>query len=577
MPKTQPVQKTQKKERLRKALDLVEFLEGERRDNEDEDAKIIAEYLLPHRGFWPDSGESKRTILGRGKKIINPAATLSLERAAGGLTTGMTPEGQPWYDYIISDDKRMDAAGVRAHLAYRKKMTDTVLRAGGFYQAIHLCNQELLGFPGMLMFSDNSIKTMLRYECCTFGTWAIALDEEGNLDTVVRRLRWTAQQLANKFGEERLTRSTKELLKEKPYTKVDVVHLVQPRHNGEKYSPLMWNTKMPFSSILYEDTADANIETEANDVLSESGYHEMPYFYAPFARVGASDYGLSPGHLLVGHTKQLNETERQKLIALQKLISPPTKKPGNMKAALNVGPGGENAVSSNDPKGVGPLYEVPVQGYQQALQEIKDVMERIAAVSKADLFVTMPLEMRPSDMTATEFMEHKREKLQQIAPVVSIYEPHVLDKVITRTHNVLDRANMFGPPPDALVEAGKIEIEYISTVAKALRQVGAEATRAVIIDVRGMAETQALGGGKPTVLHKVDFAQAVDEIAQGVGAPASIIRDDDAYEALVEADKKAEAAAAAKQEEQAALESAAKLGNIPSQGTVLSEAMSQGS
>ncbi|MCP4454113.1 MAG: hypothetical protein GY809_21850, partial [Planctomycetes bacterium] len=212
---------------------------------------------------------------------------------------------------------------------------------------------------------------------------------------------------------------------------------------------------------------------------------------------------------------------------------------------------------------------------QAALQEINDIMLRIAAVAKADLFYDLPAEMRPKDMTATEYMERKRERMQQIAPVVSIYEPSVLDPVIELVHNRLDRAGMFGPPPPALEEAGVIEVEYVSTIAKALRQVGAEATRSLMLDVRGLAETQMLGGDKPTVLHKIDFAQAVDEIAQGVGAPTSVVRDDAAFEELVEADAKADAARAAKEEQLAAVDSAAKLGSVPSQGTMLGDAMQQ--
>ncbi len=559
---------------LKDTRDIVRHLEAERQAHEDKDAKLICEYLLPHRGFWPDEGQDKTSILERGKKNINPAATQSLERAAGGLTTNMTPEGQPWYGLKMADDELMDAAGVRHHLEFRKKMIDTVLRLGGFYQAIHLCNQELLGLPGMLLFADTSDKTMARFECCTFGTWCIALDEEGNLDTVTRRLRWSAKQIAKKYGENKMSKAAREIFKETPYEKIDLIHVVRPREDREP--GMIGNLNMKYSSVMYEASfnADASSDNSENmDVLNASGYHEMPYFYAPFARVGASDYGMSPGHLLIGHSKQLNETERQKIIALQKIINPPMKKPGNHKGTLNVGPGAENAVSANDPKGLGPLYEVPVQGYQYALQEIQDVMTRIAAVAKADLFNTMPLELRPADMTATEFMEQKREKLQQVAPVISIYEPHVLDKVIERVHNVLDRAGIFPPPPPAMMEAGQIEVEYVSTIAKALRQVGAEATRALMLDVKGLIEIQASTGSPVTVHHKVNFEQAVDEIANGVGAPAGVVRDDQEYGERVEADMKARAAAAAKEEEQANLEAAAKLGNIPSQGTVLSESI----
>ena len=555
--------------KLKEARSIVKHLEGLRSQNEDEDAKAISECLLPHRGFWPGDSDTKRGILERGKKNINPAGTLSLERAAGGLTTGLTPEGLPWFSFTIKDKKALESNGVREHLSYRVDLIQGALRTGGFYQAMHEFNMELLGFPGALVFADNSPKTMVRFECCTFGTYAIALDEEGTLDTVCRRIKWSAKQLEKKFGKEKLCKSTKELLKSSPYKKVDVIHVVRPRM--DRSLGKIDNLSMPYESIMYEDIVNA--EDDVQDILSESGYHEMPYFFAPYSRVGDSDYGMSLGHLLVGHVSQLNETERQKLIALQKFVSPPMKKPSNFKGRLSISPGAENSVSANDPNGLAPLYEVPTQGYQYALQEIQDIMLRIASVAKADLFYDMPSEMRPKDMTATEYMERKRERLQQIAPVVAIYEPFVLDKVIERVHNILDRAGMFPPPPPALVAAGQLDIEYISVVAKALRQVGAEATRSLLVDVGTIAKIQVDAGQKPTVLHKVDLAQAVDEIAIGIGAPARVIRDDETFEQILAEDAEREAQLMQQQQQMEAMEAATKAGGVKTEGTVAGKMM----
>lgn len=556
-------------EKLKEIRALVEYLEGERQTNEDEDAKKISEYLLPYRGFWPDEGEDKKTILQRGKKNINPAATLSLERAAGGMTVGMTPAGLPWKSLRVQDDKVMESLGVREHLDYRMKRIDMVLQKGGFYQAIYLCNLELFGFGDLLLFQDSNMTTLSHFECCTFGTFCVALDSEDNLDTVVRRLRWSAMQLKKKFGVDKLSEKTKYLLDHNPYAQVDIVHVVRPRANYDDRK--IDNLNMPYESFLYEDFPDG--QDKVKDVLSESGYHEMPYYHAPFSRVGASAYGMGSGHQLLRMTLQMNETERLKLIALGKLVNPPTIKPSKFKYKLQVQPGGETAVSEVESKGVRALYEIPYQGYQYASQDIQVMMERIAAVAKADLFYDLPQEMRPKDMTATEYMERKRERLQQIAPVVSIYEPNVLDKMFLHTHNILDRAGLFPEPPPALLDAGGMEIEYMSTVAKSLRQVGAEAARVVVADVKALAEMQVTAQMPPTVLHKLNIPQVVDEIAIGVGAPARIIRSDDEYEEIIAEEKQKEEQAAKMQAEQMQAEQAARLGSVGTDKTIAGELM----
>jgi hypothetical protein len=551
--------------KLKEARDLVAHLEGERMGTEDVDLKEISERILPHRGYWPSEGDNKDSILQRGKKNINPAGMLSLERAAGGLTTGMTPEGQPWFGLRTQEAKLMEEPGVREHLGVRERLINAVLRAGGFYQEVHVGNIEMFGFGGILLFEDSSDTTLARFEANTVGTYCVAHDTEGELDIVTRRMQWSAMQIKKKFGEDKMSKRSQELLKSNKYTKVDVVHVVSPREDYDDTK--IDNLNMKYESILYEDFLEAE-DGAATDVLRESGYHEMPYFYAPYAKVGSSEYGMGAGHLLIEHSKQLDETERQKIIALQKMINPPTKKPAAMKGRLNVGPAQENIVSATDAAGLGPLYEVPVQAYQSVLQEVQDLMQRIAAVAKADLFYDLPAEMRPKDMTATEYMERKRERLQQVAPFVSIYEPKILDKIITRTNNMLDRVGMFPEPPPALVDAGEFEVEYISSVAKALRQVGAESTRALMADVGNLAKIQIEAGMKPTALMKVDIPQAVDELANGIGAPARLILDDKAFEKQMAEDAEQEAKAAQEQQAMDQAEQLSKVGGISTQGTV---------
>jgi hypothetical protein len=564
-----------KNEKLEEIQKLVNWLEGERQETEDEDFKKISDRLVPHRGFWPRDGEDKKTILQRGQKNINPASTLALDRATAGLTTGMTPEGQPWWAIQPREEGVMEADGVREHIAIREHIINTILREGKFYQAIHVGNLELFSFGGLMLFGDPSIKTVARFEECTAGTYSIASNADGDLDTVIRRVRRTPIQLKKKYGFHKLCKSTKEKIESgHPYDWVDVVHAVRPREDRDDTK--IDNLNMMYESFMYEDQIDKKEDDYlAKDFLEESGYHEMPYFYAPYSLCGASEYGVGLGHLLVKQHGLLNETERLKVVALNKLINPPIKKPSSVKNRANVGAGQETKVSPTDNQGLAPLYEIPHQVYAAALEEISTVMERIAAIAKADLFYDLPMEMRPKDMTATEYMSRKRERLQQVAPFISLYEPRILDKVIQMVHNRADRAGMFPPPPPALEQSGVLDIVYISSVAKSLRQAGAESTRAFLADVGMLAELQTANQMKATVLRKVDFAQTADELHKGSGAPASILVDDTVFEETLEGEAQAEAAAMEQQQMREQAETAAKVGAVPTQGTVAGDAQAQ--
>lgn len=126
-------------------------------------------------------------------------------------------------------------------------------------------------------------------------------------------------------------------------------------------------------------------------------------------------------------------------------------------------------------------------------------------------------------MSATEFLERKREALQQLGPVISAYEPNVLTPLLERTAGALDRAGLLPPPPESLQGIPLImQMTFVSPMANALRQTGAETTRAFLSDVAGLVQvTQSL-----EVMDKVDVDQAIDELATGLGVPGRIIRAD---------------------------------------------------
>lgn len=526
---------------LKELSEVAEHVEGLRKRREAQ-WRDISEWLMPMRGIY-EGQDGADVIASRGKGLLNREGTRALKVAATGMTGGMTPAALPWFRWSLRDDVQNERTGARAWLDTVEASINSVLCACGFYQAIHACNMEFLAFGPLLLFQDNSQGALCRFESCTVGTWAVTLDADGGLDTVVRRLKLTAHQMEQRFGRDRLTPATAKLLDtNKGHERVEVVHVVRPR--TERQHGRIDARNMPFASYMYEATG-------ADDVLSESGYHEMPYFFAAYDDT-LDLYGSAPGDDCLPDVKQLQELEKQKLVGLQKVINPPTRKPASFKQRLNVNPGGENAVSGGDPHGIGPLYEVRID-LNQVREEIATVVDRIRQTTMASYFADMPLELRPKDMTYGEYLERKRERLQLMGPSLEAYEAKVLTPVIFRTFALLDRAGMLPPPPDALGEVAVVDISYISPLAQALRQTGAESTRALLMDVMQLAEAD------PGVLDKVDMDQAVDELAKGIGAPGRVVRSDEDVAAMRQQRDEAKAREAQAQEAITAMQGLAKV------------------
>ena len=76
------------------------------------------------------------------------------------------------------------------------------------------------------------------------------------------------------------------------------------------------------------------------------------------------------------------------------------------------------------------------------------------------------------------------------------------------------------------MRGGELKVEYVSSLAQAQRRGGAEAVRRLAAEVSSMAAVS------PGVLDKIDFDQAVDELAAISGVPARLVRSDAEVAAL---------------------------------------------
>jgi hypothetical protein len=122
-------------------------------------------------------------------------------------------------------------------------------------------------------------------------------------------------------------------------------------------------------------------------------------------------------------------------------------------------------------------------------------------------------------------MERSQEKLLLLGPVVERHQTDILDPLIGRAFGLLARAGRLPPAPDVL--AGRdLKVEYVSALAQAQRLSAAQGVRQLAGDVSRFAAMA------PEVLDKIDFDQAVDELASIAGAPAGIVRSDEDVQLL---------------------------------------------
>ena len=527
---------------------LVSHLEGLREKRLAQQLEI-GKLILPSRGLF--KGEETECL--RDANLFNPAAQRALRKAAAGMTQAIPPASNPWFRHaFLSRDDR--------EVTYANEFVDavdsrirSVLSDGGFYQAIHAFNKELLGFGCALIYCEESLKTVARFSCQTCGTYAVALDAERMLSCVVRRLRMTPTEMRERFGEDNLSSVTRELLKTKPYGPVDVVHIVRKRTDGDVRRKDSRN--MPFASYWYEENGEG--------LLNESGFRSMPFFFTTWEDARGI-YGTGPGDDALADQKGIEAWERRKAVGIEKMIDPPLLAPGTLKRHVRAAPGETvSDTAFGQSNGLRPLYEVNFgTAVQYVQEEINQIAMRLEDVMMANIFANMALETRPSNITAYEYMDRRRRSAELMGPTVSSYEPRVLSPLIERVYMLLDDVGLLPLLPDGLSEWATLDVSYQSPMAQMLEQSGAVATAQFMEQIAPLVQIV------PAIMDKINTDQMIDELAPRMGVPASIINSDEQTAAIRQQRAEAQAAQQAQAFAMMEAEQAAKLGNVKTQGTV---------
>lgn len=514
----------------------------------------LGRLILPSRGLF--QGEDTESL--RESNLFNPAANRALRKAAAGMTQAITPAGNPWFKHAFLLRQDREATGGNEYVDTVDNMLRTVLSAGGFYRAIHSFNKELLGFGCALLGCEESPRTVARYFCQTCGTYCVALDEDGNLDAVARRLLMTPRELARRFGEDRLSDVSRQKLKKDSYDPVAVRHVVQRRtaRDPERAD----RSNMPWGSWWYE-------EGGATDFLDVGGFRSMPFFFTVWEEARGV-YGTGPGDEALADQKGIEGWELRKAVGVEKMIDPVLVSQGPLKAYVDTSPGAVIPSGGFGADSLKPLYEVNFgPAVQHVQEEINQISLRLEDVMMANIFASMSLETRPAGMTMTEYMDRRRRSAELMGPTVSGYEPRILSPVLENTFGLLEEYGLLPGPPDGLSPFASLNVSYQSPMAQMLEQSGAVAIQSLFELAAPMLRAV------PDLADKIDFEQAIDELAQRLGVPASVVRSDETVAAMRQQRAEAQAAQQQQMAEARMLQQVAALGNVKTQGTVAGEVM----
>ena len=497
--------------------------------------KAIRDYQLPYIGCFDDTADTTDYARRRDTNIYHSVAWQANQSFAAGVMSGLTPPSRQWFRLIWSNDTMKNHPEAGELLDKRMNILQDVLLKSNFYNAIHSSYLELaFGQAPLAIFQDAD--TGVHFVPFTVGTYMMENGPDGIVDTFCTKYELTARQLADKFGADRLPSSIRaELENGGVKTKHKLWWLVEPNRFHDRNKEVMDKYHMKYLSLYW-------LEEGEKDFLDIGGFQEWPIPVARYLVTGSETYGKGPGWFAEGDSKGLQKLEKDDIIAVELGIKPPMA--ASAKQGINLTPGSYTVVERNEP--VTPLFNVNVN-LQHLQEKILDLQDRIKRAYSADLFMMLE-RLEDKSMTAQEVLQRKQEQLQQLGPVVQRLQFEFLRKIIERVYNILDRAGILPQPEDAELALAlsneEVTIEYISPLAQAQKMAGMTNIEQAI------AFTGQLAQFDQSVLDKIDFAKTIDSYFDMVGAPASIKRTEEEYEAIQQ--QKAQAMAEAKQQEQMA-------------------------
>lgn len=506
--------------------------------------KAIRDFQLPYIGQFDDTADTTDYARRRDTNIYHSVAWQANQSFAAGVMSGLTPPSRQWFRLTWSSDDMKNHPEAGELLDKRMGILQDVLLKSNFYNAIHSAYLELaFGQAAVAIFQDSD--TGVHFVPFTIGTYMMENGPDGIVDTFCTKFEMTARQLVDKYGGDKIPAEIlAELDNGGMATKHRVWWMVEPNRFHDNNKAIMDKYHMKYLSLYWLE--DSNTDA----FLDIGGFEEWPIPVARYLVTGNETYGKGPGWFAEGDSKGLQKLEKDDIVAVELGIRPPMMGSATaVKQGINLVPGSCTIVGRDEP--IKPLFQVGIN-LQHLQEKILDLQDRIKRSYSADLFMMLE-RLEDKNMTAQEVLQRKQEQLQQLGPVVQRLQFEFLRKIIERVYNILDRAGVLPQAEDPelamMMSQEEVSIEYISPLAQAQKMAGLTNIEQAI------AFTGQLAQFDQSVLDKVNWTKAVDDYFDMVGAPASLKRTNDEFEAI----QKQKAEAAAKQEQQAEMAQAVQM------------------
>lgn len=500
-----------------------------------------SDYFSPRRARFYTSDVNKGDR--RNQKILNGNPVLAVKTLRAGMMGGITSKSREWFKYTTHDPDLSEFASVKRWLHQVTEIARSVMARSNIYNSFNLLYGDLAVYGTAPMSMEENFDRVFHTQVFPVGSYRIAKDEFGVVNTFSRDYKMTVRQLVHRFGnidEEsgkidfvNLSDFVKDAWENGNYEYwVGVSHMLQPNDYYEPGKSRVDSKYKKFASCYWEmgtstgGSKSYDSGARNNVFLSEKGYKRFPIL-CPRWEVTAEDvYGTDcPAVSSMGDNKQLQYGEKRASEVIEKKVRPPMVGPTSLKnAGVNILPGGVTWVDSTTGSQKFEAAFNVIQSIEELEMKQRQIESRVDRFFYVDLFRTLA-SLKDRERTAKEMDYRVEEKMQELGPVVEQLDGDLLDPATGTVFDLCIEQRLFPPPPKEL-EGQELKTEYMSVMHLAQKALGVGTIERYARFVGGVAQYD------PTALKKVNTSKMLDIYADALGVHPEINRTEEEMQAI---------------------------------------------
>lgn len=489
-----------------------------------------------------------------GQEVFDDSAMLARNMLVDGMVGYLCSRNQPWFELELPgkfnfprssgmrswSGKRVDSyPEVQRWLQDSQTVMYSAFNRSNFYDVIteFISDGATCGTAHLLVEEDVARATTV-FTVPHFRECYIAENQWKKVDTNYRVYKMTLKQLVEKFGMEEMERADPNFrhdYESNMYVENEILHAVYPRSDFDPTKAdarnKMWESAWVYcrgGKILDGKGSLAKSGEQGVTMLQEGGYDSMPIITWRWRTNSDEVYGRGPAHDAFVSIAQANQMGRTNLITAHQAAEPPLIAYSDMRGAIQRGPAGITYLEQNRgdirARAPMPLYT----GVQQLPFNIEfqdRVRQIINQFFHTDVFMMMSqlaAAGRSERMVTEQIAELQGEKAAILGTRVGNLQSEAFDPLIYRVYSIEAAAGRIPTPPDILLESvhGPVEVQYLGPLAQA--QTRLSKVRAIQSGIALATQSSQLN---PVSMDVIDFDEAVKEILDATGFPASCLRD----------------------------------------------------